>query len=86
MVRSSRKVRSFVQSAGLIVGKTVGKGVDSMTTTSCVGWMIKVGSISGAWAVGGRKGVGVAAGAQADSRIERMERVPTLRAFSVNVK
>ena len=37
-------------------------------TTSCVGLMMKVGSISGAGAVGGRKGVGVGAGEQAGVR------------------
>ena len=46
----------------------VGSGDDSIMTTSCVGLMMKVGSISGAGAVGGRKGVGVGAGEQAGVR------------------
>src|SRR5688572_22324201 len=66
MVRSSRNVRSLTQSSGFVVGKIVGRGVDSITTISCVGWMINVGSMSGAWAVGGRNGVGVGAGEQAE--------------------
>jgi len=37
-----------------------------MITTGCVGLMMKVGSISGARAVGGRKGVGVGTGEQAE--------------------
>src|SRR5687767_13998073 len=66
MVRSSRNVRSLTQSSGFVVGKIVGRGVDSITTISCVGWMINVGSMSSAWAVGGRNGVGVGAGEQAE--------------------
>jgi len=38
-------------------------------TTGCVGLMMKVGSISGAGTVGGRNGVGVRAGEQADVNV-----------------
>jgi hypothetical protein len=43
----------------------VGGSVDWMMTTCLVGWMIRVGSMSGGWIVGGRKGVAVEAGAHA---------------------
>ena len=71
MVRSLRKVRLLEHSAGSVVGIIVGRGDDSTITIGCVGLIIKVGSISGACDVGGRKGVAVGAGEQA----EAMERI-----------
>jgi hypothetical protein len=56
----------------------VGRGVDCMTTTSFVGWMIRVGSMSGDWAVGGRNGVGVGAGEQADAWNTQMNKTRNL--------
>ena len=67
MVRSLTKLRLLTHSSGFVVGMMVGKGDDSIMTTGCVGLMMKVGSISGAGAVGGRKGVGVGAGEQAEA-------------------
>ena len=67
MVRSLTKLRLLSHSSGFVVGIMVGRGDDSMMTTGCVGLIMKVGSISGAGAVGGRKGVGVGAGEQAEA-------------------
>ena len=75
MVRSLTKVRLLEHSSGRIVGIIVGRGEDCTTTMGCVGLIMKVGSISGAWAVGGRNGVGAEDGEQAEA-IRAVNRIP----------
>ena len=74
IVRSSTKVRLLTQSSGSMVGRIVGRGVVSITTTLCVGLMMNDGSMRRDCAVGGMNGVGAGAGEQDEQRCEPTDR------------